>query len=542
MGSDGHRDHRCSWIGGWVLRDYLRNNISWLRVCVLVWLIATSGCVTQPPALPPAAPEYWPTQGWRFSTPEAQGVDSARLAQAVDLIREQGLAVDSLLILRHGYVVLDAYFYPYTADRLHDVASVTKSITSTLAGMAIEEGVIGGLDAPLVDFFPEAISESHDPRKTRITIRDLLSMSSGLRCGYEPGEVELRAMLETPNWLQSVLDLPMAAEPGREFAYCSGNSHLLSAIISRRAHSTTLVFAQRRLFAPLGIGKVVWPTDPQGVNRGWGELQMTPRDLAKIGFLFLHRGRWEDRQIVSADWAERAMRAQVRVPKRDVDYGYGWWIHKGQYAGLYEAQGRGGQIMTVAPGLGIVAVFTGGYYERERFAPLLLAAIKSDGLLPENPAGRAQLNRSLAAAAQAPEPLPVPPLPARVRAISGQTYRFDANPLGLETFALHFDRPDEATFTLVSRAGRFVMPVGLDGVYRFSETTPSGLSAGLKGTWRFEQEFALRYDEIAGPNTFILRLDFEDDRINVRLDDPSGIWSFAVHAVREPTSLPGHPR
>jgi len=521
---------------GRALCDHRRNNRSWLRVYTLLWLVTTGGCVIPPTALPPAVPDYWPTHGWRSSTPEAQGMDSGLLAQAVDLIREQGIAVDSLLIVRHGYVVLDAYFYPYTADRLHDVASVTKSITSTLTGIAIEEGAIGGLDAPLASFFPEAMSPSGDPRKARITIRDLVSMSSGLHCGYEPGEVELRAMLETPNWLQSVLDLPMAADPGREFAYCSGNSHLLSAIISQRAHWTTLEFAQRKLFVPLGIHKVVWPTDPQGVNRGWGELQMTPRDLAKIGFLFLHRGRWEDRQIVSADWVERATRAQVRVPKRDADYGYGWWIHKGKYAGLYEAQGRGGQFVTVAPGSDIVVVFTGGFYERERFAPLLLEAIKSDGPLPENLAGRAQLERSLAASALAPKPRPVPPLPERARTILGHTYRFGANPLGFETFALHSDRADEATFTLVSRAGRFVMPVGLDAVYRFSEMTPSGLAAGLKGSWRSAREFVLHYDEIAGPNTFLLHMDFEDERVNFHLDDPSGMWSFAAHARREPIS------
>lgn len=192
---------------GRVLLNHLRNTMSWLQVYTLLWLIATGGCVTPPPALPPATPDYWPTHGWRTSTPEAQGVDSGLLAQALDLIREQGLAVDNLLILRHGYVVLDAYFYPSNADRLHDVASVTKSITSTLTGIAIEEGVIGGLDAPLVGFLPEVTSLSSDPRKALITVRDLVSMSSGLRCGYEPGEVELRAMLETPDEVQAELGL-----------------------------------------------------------------------------------------------------------------------------------------------------------------------------------------------------------------------------------------------------------------------------------------------------------------------------------------------
>lgn len=350
----------------------IRNNSSLLRVFALLWMVAAGGCVTPPTVRPPVTPAYWPTQGWRTSTPEAQGVDSELLAQVVDRIRIQGLAVDSLLIVRHGYVVLDAYFYPYTAARLHDVASVTKSVTSTLIGIAIDEGLIGGLDAPLADFFPEVMPQSGDPRKARITIRDLVSMSSGLRCGYAPGEVELRAMLETPNWLQSVLDLPMETEPGREFAYCSGNTHLLSAIISRRAHTTTLEFAQRRLFAPLGIHEVVWPTDPQGLHHGWGDLRMYPRDLAKLGYLFLHRGRWEDRQIVPADWIERATRAQVSGPAGDADYGYGWWAFKGQYAGMYEARGRGGQFVTVAPARDVVVVFTGGSYDRGQLAPLAI--------------------------------------------------------------------------------------------------------------------------------------------------------------------------
>jgi hypothetical protein len=122
------------------------------------------------------------------------------------------------------------------------------------------------------------------------------------------------------------------------------------------------------------------------------------------------------------------------------------------------------------------------------------------------------------------------------RAISSQTYRFGPNPLGLETFALRFDRPEEATLTLVSHAGRFVMPVGLDAVYRFSETSPSGQAAGLQGTWPSAHEFVLRYGEIAGPNNLILYLNFEGDSIGVRLDDPTGISSFATHALREPTT------
>lgn len=500
--------------------------------CVALLLVAAA-CRTPPPPAPPP-PAYWPTQGWRTSVPEAQGVDSEQLAQVVDLVRERGLAVDSLLIVRHGYVVLDAYFYPYSPGRLHDLASVTKSVTATLAAIAIEAGLIGGFDTPVATLLPEAASG--DARKARITIRDLLSMSSGLQCGYAPGEAELRAMLDAPDWSRFVLDLPMATEPGRAFAYCSGNSHLLSALISRRAGTSALEFARARLFAPLGIRDAVWPVDPQGLNRGWGDLRLHPRDLAKLGFLYLHRGRWEDRQIVSADWVERATRAQRRVPAYDADYGLGWWVLKPPYAGLYEARGRGGQFVTVVPAGDVVAVFTGGFYDRSQLAPLLMAAIQADQPLPDNPAGRAHLERSLAAAARAPAPLAVPALPARAREISGRIWRFDPNPPALESFVLRFNPTAEARLTLVTRAGRFDMPVGLDGVYRFSEVSPSGQAAGLKGTWLSEREFVLRYDEIAGPNSFLLHLDFAGDDIRVRLDDPTGMWSFAAQARPEPAA------
>ena len=284
--------------------------MSMQRVCRRVWVLllaAFAGGCAGPEG--PGEVACWPTQGWRQSTPEAQGLDSDALAHAVDYIRAQGLAVDSLLIVRHGHVVLDAYLYPYSEARLHDVASVTKSITATLVGIAIGEELISSLDAPMLAFFPDATGATVAGRKARISVRDLVSMSSGFACGQRPGEPELQAMLASREWVQFALGLPMADDPGRAFAYCSANMHLLSAMLTRATGTSTLAFAREKLFEPLGIRAVEWPTDPQGIARGWGDLRMHPRDMAKIGFLMLHQGRWEGRRIVPRGWVREATRS-----------------------------------------------------------------------------------------------------------------------------------------------------------------------------------------------------------------------------------------
>ena len=239
----------------------------------------------------PHVPEadYWPTQGWLTSTPEEQGLDSAKLAEGLLQIQQKNIPIHSLIIIRNGKMLLNATFYPYNGQSPHSVGSVTKSLTTLLIGIAIDQGKLS-LDDKLISFFPDTTIANPDARKNTITIRDLASMSSGFDCLYEPDEPTVRAMETSPNWVQFGLDLPMAYKPGTHWEYCGVGMHLLSAILEKATGMTAFEFASQNLFKPLEIQKVFWPTDPQGVNLGAGNTRLLPADMAKIGYLYLHGG------------------------------------------------------------------------------------------------------------------------------------------------------------------------------------------------------------------------------------------------------------
>ncbi|MFC1856829.1 serine hydrolase domain-containing protein [Thermodesulfobacteriota bacterium] len=500
----------------------------------LIILLFITGCTGTHFVKSGKPSEYWPTEGWRVASPESQGIDSNSLVAVMDTIREKNLDIHSLMIIRRGYVVLDAYFYPYTSGTLHDVASVTKSITSTLIGIAIDHGFIQNVDETVLSFFPEKEPLKLDERKRRMTVSDLLSMTSGFDCGYTPAEAELFAMLSSDDWVQFVLDLPMAAEPGAQFGYCSGGTHLLSAIIARATGITTQEFANDFLFEPLGIRNVMWPTDPQGINHGWGDLRLNPHDMAKIGYLYLNEGFWEGRQVISADWIKHSTKKHADTRDGNLDYGYGWWVFSSGIPGLYEARGRGGQAISVWPEKDIVAVFTGSGYDRGNFAPLLISSIKSDGSLPENPEASQNLQEKIAAAVKTPPPEPTESLPESAYLISGRFYQFEYNSLDLQAAMLNFKEPHEAGFSFYIGKEHYEMPIGLDGVYRISPRSPSGLPVGLEGYWPSENEFVLNYHEIAGVNNFIFRLSFEGDAVQMTVDEKTGYFdeSFGGQAIK----------
>ncbi len=273
-----------------------------------------------------AAPPYWPTQGWRSVTPEGQGFDSAKLANALLTIREKNIRVHSLLLIRNGYAFVDATFYPYDGTTVHDVASVTKSVMTTLIGIAADQGKLQ-LDQPMVSFFPDRLIANRDGRKERITVRHLTNMSSGLDCTRERDEATLKEMLTAADWVQFVLDRPVRWEPGTQFVYCSPGSHLLSAVLQQATRMTALEFARQNLFEPLGIRDVIWPADPQGVTRGWGDIRLLPSDMAKIGFLWRNLGAWDGKQIVSREWVVNSVKPLISTGE-DEHYGYGWWVRR----------------------------------------------------------------------------------------------------------------------------------------------------------------------------------------------------------------------
>jgi len=486
--------------------------------CLAVVLSALAGCQAARPAPIIPEPDYWPTEGWRSATPEELGFLSDKMADGLLAIRQEDIPIHSLTIIRHGSVAVDAYFYPYDGSTVHDLASVTKSVMTTLIGIAIDQGKLR-LEDTMVSFFPDRTIAHLDDRKERIAVEHLVSMSSGLEC-VEALEATQQEMMATEDWVQFTLDLPVAWEPGTKFVYCNPAMHLLSAILKQATGMTALEFAQVNLFEPLGIHDAEWAADPQGNNYGWGDLFLKPQAAAKIGFLWLHQGKWEDEQIISQEWVQAASQRRLSATGRPEDYGYAWWISaKDETFPFVMASGVGGQNIRVFPGLDMVIVTTGEGLEMDMINPYLIASVGDfENPLPANPDGVVALEAAEREVPRPPAASPVAPLPEIARTIAGKTYTFEPNPLA-DWFRLDFVSEAEAMMELrvVGEDAARVVRIGLDGIYR---TAPDGARPGLaRGTWVDDKTFVVHYSTFPDLGYYTLRATFEGEGLSLTLNE-----------------------
>ena len=304
-------------------------------------------------AQPPGG-DYWPTDGWRTATPAEQGMDAAKLAQMLDAVREQELRLFSLLVIRHGYIVSETYFGSTGQQTARELYSCTKSFIGTLVGIAVDRGDIESVAQPVARLLPDRDFANGSPEKDALTLENLLTMTSGL--AWDDDDATFAEIYRSADWVRYVLDKPLADRPGTRFNYCSGCSHVLSAIVQETTQMNTRDFAQQVLFDPLGIKDPAWSIDASGIPiGGWG-LRLTPRDMAKLGFLYLRNGRWDGRQIVSEAWVKAATQKHVATGD-ELGYGYQWWTYPRW--GAYTALGRYGQTIFVIPSLDLVIVTTG---------------------------------------------------------------------------------------------------------------------------------------------------------------------------------------
>lgn len=476
---------------------------------LVILTFALISCVNTP------ARDYWPTQNWQTASPESLGFDSEKLAAAINTMKSDGTAIHSLTIIRYGKILLDFYFYPYDGTTLHDVASVTKSVTTTLIGIAADQGLLD-MDAPMVSFFPDRVIAYLNDWKKAITVRDLASMSSGLDC-YRTTEVEptLQEMKASEDWVQFALDLEAIHEPGTVWNYCSPGMHILSAILTQATGMSALEFAQQNLFTPLGINEVIWPADAAGINEGWGDLALFPRDMAKIGYLWANHGLWDGQQIVSRQWIEKAIKPQITTDNDDM-YGYGFWINQGGIHS-FRAAGRNGQEIQVVPDFDVVIVKTGGGFDPAYIDQLIQASVGDvehrGPALPENPEGQVILREAIASVFQAPAPSNLSLLPEIVNQISGKKFIGEED-TPLEYLVLTFQEPDvtQLELKLTTEGEARVDLVGLDGLYRDSL---SGRIVKARGDWADEQTFVIEYNEGPGLDLLTLKLHFEGNQVQL---------------------------
>ncbi len=287
------------------------------------------------------------------AAPAAVAVDGAALDRAIaDLGAVDG--VWTVVVARDGKVVAEEYWTGLPGDR-HPIWSVTKSVTSTLAGIAIDQGLLSDVETRLADHLPDDLVMTTALMQS-ITLRHLLMMTSGLRWSEDN---DWLPWLASPNPAQFMLDRPLSTLPGTTFNYSSGSSHLPSVMLEDALGSPLETFADTELFSPLGITDWVWDSDPQGRPFGGHGIEWRTEDLAKFGVLFLERGQWGDSRIVSAAWVDEAVTGRFGWGDSygaldNVDYGYLWWIAEAAGHPVFIAWGWGGQFAFCVPDLDLV--------------------------------------------------------------------------------------------------------------------------------------------------------------------------------------------
>ena len=277
---------------------------------------------------------YYPGATWRTAAPKDVHMDATKINAVAERIRNGQIAeIDGLVVVRNGYVVMEQYANGSSALHLHEMQSVTKSITSLLMGIAIDKGRIAGVTSKALDFFPEYSFQNMDQRKRDVTLKSLLTMTSGINF-YEdpyPGSPLDQLNRSTGDWLRIIFDQPMNAAPGERWQYNSGGVISLGGVIFSSTGMVADQFARENLFEPIGIFGASWfKGNPNGLPHMGGGLLLRATDLARIGYLVLRRGKWNETQIVSESWIRESTAHHVRNPRsfgsHPTDYGYLWWL------------------------------------------------------------------------------------------------------------------------------------------------------------------------------------------------------------------------
>ena len=277
---------------------------------VFIFLLFISSCEKD------ATPYRLESPIWNFSNPEEQDMNPQVLDSAFIKAKQTGF-VDGLLVIRNGHLVAEEYYNGYNEATPHNVMSVSKSFLSAIMGIALQQGYIDSLNEKMLNYFPEYIYTSMDPRKYNITIRHLLTMRMGIRDESDDNYGVYWEFYNSNNWIKKTIEDTLIDSPGSKMHYNTFQTHLLSAIITKATQKSTLDFAKEVLFDPMKIGIDAWEQDPQGYYFGGNSMHFTPREMAMLGSLYLNNGRINGRQIVPADWVKLTLspRASPSTPR-----------------------------------------------------------------------------------------------------------------------------------------------------------------------------------------------------------------------------------
>jgi CubicO group peptidase (beta-lactamase class C family) len=387
------------------------------------------------------------------SSPESQGVSSEGILRFLEAIRASGQEFHSFMIVRHGHVIAEGWWSPYSADRKHDLYSLSKSFTGTAIGMAVDEKRLT-VDDTVLSFFPEAAPKEISNNLAALKVKHLLSMS----VGHAKDSMQiLEKSAPGDSWEKTFLSLPVVNEPGTQFLYNSGASYMLSSIVKKVTGKPAHEYLRPRLYKPLGIVGASWTENAEGVNMGASHLRIRTEDIAKLGQLYLQKGVWNKKRLLSAAWVEAASQKHIESGKPDNSWGYGYgyqfWMNP---PGGFRADGAYGQYSMVFPELDAVVAITSESADKAATMRTvwdnLVPEMKGAAPLPENAIAQDRLKKELAALSHPPPQfngLPSgDPAPAIAAALSGKKFILDENPFHAKAVSFA-EAGDRVVFTLM---------------------------------------------------------------------------------------------
>lgn len=455
------------------------------------------------------------------STPEAQGISSSTVLSFLDTVAREGQEIHSVMILRHGAVITEGWWSPYTPQYPHMLYSLSKSFTSTAAGLAIAEGAFS-LDDHVVSFFPNDTPEEISENLAAMRVRDLLAMATG-----HDSEPPIRHN-PAQNWAQAFLAHPVAHKPGTHFLYNSSATYMVSAIVQKTTGQDLLEYLGPRLFAPLGIANPTWERCPRGIPvGGWG-LSIRTEDIAVFGELYRNDGIWKGERLLPEGWVATATEKHVSNgtdPNNDWNQGYGFQFWRCRN-GAYRGDGAFGQYCVVMPEQGAVVAITSRVNDMgavlNAIWDVLLPAMGASPLAKERAAHDALLDRLSHLALTPQEGVRDAEITPKV---SGKKYDFGANEFNLASAMFHFD---EAGSVLSLNDGQrtYEIPFGYGewkkGATGFPAFGPAFHSSMTSGAWTGDDTFTLKVCFNETPFIPTITCRFADDTMTMEISGSMG--------------------
>ncbi len=460
------------------------------------------------------------------SAPEAQGISSAGIRKFLDAIKGIKQEFHSLMILRHGNVVAEGWWAPYSSEHKQQLYSLSKSFTGTAIGLAVHEGSLT-VDDPIIKFFPDMLPETISDNLASLKVRHLLSMSVG---HAKDSILILEASAPGVPWEKTFLAQPVVFRPGSQFMYNSGASFMLSSVVKRVTGKTAHEYLKPRLYQPLNIVNTTWGENFEGINMGASHLRMPTEDIAKFGQLYLQNGMWNGKQLISKEWVKEASSKQISNGNNDSSWGYGYgyqfWLNP---PGGYRADGAFGQFSMVFPQLDAVVAITSESISTKDTMQIVwevLVPEMKETALPKDDANHDLLLRELKALKYDPPKIIANSPFASI--ISGKEFALDENQFHAKSVSFTFEG-DKCLFVVREDGKRDINITNGAGYWiREGNYKPSAHSlfslrridfdsiVAASFTWQNEKTLLLTWRFIETVHGDQLTCIFDDDKVTIR--------------------------